>query len=115
MITNQIKMRQTKIGLRSGMLAIAVAVLMFACGEGTDVVDSGTYPGTIDKVEADKEEIYVVTDDGARLELYFTDETVLVRNGEAVDFSVMEKGMQVEVEVERVGQRMDPIRVRIME
>lgn len=90
-------------------------LLFFACGESTDVVESGTYQGTIKEVEAEKTEIYVTTDDNKTLELYFTETTSLTRNGSEVDFSALEEGQKVEVEVEKVGQRLDPISVKIME
>lgn len=89
--------------------------LFFACGEGTDVVESGVYEGSISEVEPEKTEIYVETVDGQTLELYFTDETELTRNGEVIDFSELEEGMNVEVEVVREGKRLDPITVRVLE
>lgn len=95
---------------------IALSFLVLAaCGEGTDVVPSGTYQGTVDKVEASKSEIYVKTDDGKRLELYFTDTTQLMQNGAEVPFDKLAKGQKVEVEVEKVGQRLDPLTVKILE
>ena len=89
--------------------------LFFACGENTDVVDSGTYEGSIVEVEPEKTEIYVETVDGQTLELYFTDQTELTQNGQAVDFSVLEEGMNVEVEVVKEGKRLDPVAVRVLE
>lgn len=96
-------------------LAILLGATLVACGGGTDVVESGTYQGTIDEVEAEKTEIYVKTADNKKLELYFTDQTTLTRNGETVEFEVLKEGMKVEVEVEKVGQRLDPIAVRVLE
>ncbi|MGK7397070.1 MAG: hypothetical protein ACNS62_21010 [Candidatus Cyclobacteriaceae bacterium M3_2C_046] len=90
-------------------------LMFFACGQSTDVVDSGTYQGTIQEVEPDKTEIYVRTSDGQVLELYFTEQTTLTQNGNEIDFSMLEEGDQVEVEVEKVGQRLDPISVKLME
>ena len=94
---------------------ITAMVFMFSCGQKTDVVESGTYQGTVDKVEADKSEIYVETEDGKRLELYFTDSTSLTKNGSDVTFDELSKGKKVEVDVEKVGQRLDPKAVRILE
>lgn len=88
---------------------------LYSCQEETDVVESGVYEGTIAEVEADKSEIYVETAEGQLLELYFTDNTVLTRNGEEVAFDQLAEGGRVEVEVEKVGQRLDPIAVRILE
>ncbi|MCM8571129.1 hypothetical protein NE848_17165 [Gramella jeungdoensis] len=96
-------------------LMFSAILLFFACGESTDVVESGTYQGTIKEVEAEKTEIYVTTDDDKTLELYFTETTSLTRNGSEVDFSELEEGQKVEVEVEKVGKRLDPISVKIME
>ena len=90
-------------------------LFIIACGESTDVVESGTYEGTIQEVEPSKTEIYVETEDDQTLELYFTDETELTRNGSPVEFSELEEGQRVEVEVEKTGQRLDPISVRILE
>lgn len=90
-------------------------LLFFACGESTDVVESGTYQGTIKEVEPAKTEIYVETDDNKTLELYFTDQTELTRNGSTVDFSTLEEGMRVEVEVMKEGKRLDPLSVKVLE
>lgn len=97
-------------------LAIAASMsIMFACGEKTDVVESGTYSGTLKEVEADKSEIYVKTDDGKLLELYFTDSTSLTKNNEVVAFDQLLEGKKVEVDVEKVGNKLDPKAVRILE
>jgi hypothetical protein len=88
--------------------------LLISCGHSTDVVESGTYQGTISEVEADKNEIYVKTDDGKTLELYFTEETQLMQNGEMAEFSILKENQNVEVEVEKVGKRLDPISVKVL-
>jgi hypothetical protein len=94
---------------------ILLAIFLITACESTDVVESGTYTGTIKEVEPAKTEIYVSTEDGKTLELYFTEETSLTKNGETVDFSMLEEGMSVKVEVEKEGKRLDPISVMIME
>lgn len=96
-------------------LVVMTLMLFISCGENTNVVESGTYQGTISEVEASKTEIYVETEDDQTLELYFTDETSLTRNGNPVEFSVLEEGMQVEVEVSREGKRLDPISVKVLD
>ena len=90
-------------------------LLFFSCGESTDVVESGTYQGTIQEVEPSKTEIYVETDDNKTLELYFTDQTELTRDGNTVEFSTLEEGMRVEVEVKKEGKRLDPLSVKVLE
>ena len=97
------------------LLLMIMVPFLYSCEQGTDVVESGTYQGTIDKVEADKSEIYVKTADNKRLELYFTESTTLTKNGDTVPFDQLQEGGKVEVEVEKVGQRLDPIAVRILE
>lgn len=99
----------------SVLSAASLLFVLVACGESTDVVESGTYEGKIKKVEAEKSEIYVETSDDQTLELYFIDETELTKGGETVDFSVLEKGQKVEVKVEKVGKRLDPLTVKILE
>lgn len=93
----------------------SVILLFFSCGESTDVVESGTYQGTIKEVEPSKTEIYVETDDNKTLELYFSDNTELTRNGSTVDFSTLEEGMRVEVDVEKEGKRLNPLAVRVLD
>lgn len=98
------------------VLVILVAlVAMVSCGKQTAVVESGTYQGTIQKVEPEKTEIYVELTDGRVIELYFTDQTTLTQNGESVEFSALAKGQTIEVKVEKVGKRLDPISVEIKE
>ncbi|WP_224994884.1 hypothetical protein [Cesiribacter sp. SM1] len=104
--------------------AMCVAlVTLQACGgdssstemENTDIVPSGTYTGTAERVDTEEQEIYVETQDGKTLELYFTDQTKLTQNGETVSFDALQKGQNVEVEVEKKGQRLEPVAVRILE
>lgn len=89
--------------------------LMASCGEKTDVVESGTYQGTVEEVEADKTEIYVKTADDKLLELYFTESTTLTKNGQTVDFAELAEGQKVEVEVKKEGNRLDPVSVKILQ
>jgi CspA family cold shock protein len=98
--------------LMSFVLAI---VFLASCGSQTDIVDSGTYAGTIKKVEADKREIYVTLEDEKVIELYFTDETVLTKNDQPAEFSTLTAGQKVNVTVKRTGNRLDPTAVNILE
>ena len=88
--------------------------VLTACGgQKGDVVESGTYRGTISEVNPYEREIYVKTPDNRTLELYFTDATNLTQNGTAVEFSALKLGQLVEVTVEKVGKKLDPLRVDI--
>ena len=98
-----------------GLLLVVTMLFLYSCDKQTDVVDSGTYQGTIDKVNPDESEIYVQTPDDKRLELYFTETTELTQNGQTVPFETLKEGQKVEVTVEKVGQRLDPVAVSIIE
>lgn len=82
--------------------------------ENTDVVPSGTYTGTADKVDSDEKEVYVKTGDGKMLELYFTEQTKLMQNGQAATFDALKEGQNLEVTVEKKGNRLEPMSVNIM-
>lgn len=83
--------------------------------EHTDVVASGTYTGTAEKVDADEKEIYVKTGDGKTLELYFTDSTKLTKNDQAVAFDELKQGQSLEVTLEKKGERLEPLAVKIIQ
>ena len=93
---------------------LAVLLIVPACGEGVDVVEAGTYIGTIDRAVDDEKEIYVELDSGRRLELYFTQETRLTRDGEQVPFATLDAGDRVRVTLERTGNRNDPTAVELL-
>lgn len=82
--------------------------------ENTDIVESGTYRGTAERVDPDEKEIYVKTEDGKILELYFTAQTELTQNGQAVSFDALEQGQNVEVQLEKKGKRLEPVAVEIL-
>lgn len=98
------------------ILLIASIGLLYSCGEGkkTDLVESGTYTGVVEKAEAEEKEIYVRTDDDKLLELYFTGQTKLMQNGKEESFDALSKGSKVEVKLEKKGKRLDPIKVKIL-
>jgi|AntDeeMinimDraft_5_1070356.scaffolds.fasta_scaffold29311_1 hypothetical protein len=101
--------------LKLGSLA-AILFIFAACGgESTDAVESGTYEGTIQKVVPAESEIYVETPDDKTLELYFIDETKLTMGGSTVPFDSLENGQKVRVEVKKVGKRLDPLNVEILQ
>lgn len=94
-------------------LSVLSLVFFISCGQSTDAVESGTYTGTVIEVEADKSEIYVKTEGGKTLELYFIEDTKLTQDGKEVPFSTLQEDQSVEVEVEKVGKRLDPLSVKI--
>lgn len=99
----------------STILVVFSLFLLSSCDKQTDVVESGTYQGTVDKVVPEETEIYVKTADDKRLELYFNENTELTQNGQTVPFETLKEGQTVEVTVEKVGQRLEPVSVTITE
>lgn len=90
--------------------------LFNSCGENkkTDIVDSGTYQGVAETVEPGEKEIYVRTSDDKLLELYFTDETILTKDGSTTSFDSLKENGNVEVTVEKKGNKLVPISVKIL-
>lgn len=97
------------------MLALFVCIFVGGCRKSD--VPSGTYTGTLEEVNPDEREIYLKTDDGRVLELYFTEDTVLQSGGESVGFEALEAAKsanaQVTVEVENVDGDLIPNKVTI--
>ena len=77
-------------------------------------MDSGTYEGSILKVNPDETEIYVALDKERVLELYFTETTTVSRGEAKATFEDLEKGQSVRVQVERHDQEMVPLNVTIL-
>jgi hypothetical protein len=103
----------------AALFVFVTSLAMVGCGsgsgseEGSGTVQSGTYQGTIQEVNANEREIYVETGDGKTLELYFTDQTTLQQNGTSADFSALAKGQPVEVTVENQDGELAPVSVTI--
>jgi hypothetical protein len=105
-----------RVGSLLSVVTLVAVFVLAGCGGGGEAptVESGTYQGSIQEVNASEREIYVQTDDGQVLELYFTDQTTLQQNGESAEFSALSNGQQVEVEVEAEGGELTPLSVTIM-
>jgi major membrane immunogen (membrane-anchored lipoprotein) len=92
---------------------MSLSLLLAACGSSIDVVDAGTYAGTVDKAVPDEQEIYVTLDNGKRLELYFTEQTQLMRDDKPAQFAELSEGTPVSVTVSREGNANKPQKVEI--
>ena len=102
--------------VRSLTWLIVCALLTCAgCGPQEVVVDSGTYEGSILKVNPDETEIYVALDEERVLELYFTGATTVSRGEAEAAFDDLAKGQSVRVQVERQDQEMVPLHVTILD
>ena len=103
-------MKKTLVSITGIFIAM---IFLASCGHNVDVVESGTYDGTVAEAKADEQEIYVELDNGKTIELYFTENTTLTKNGQEVEFSELEKGVDVEVKVEKKGKKLEPLAVKI--
>ncbi|WP_156879258.1 hypothetical protein [Salinimicrobium xinjiangense] len=81
--------------------------------ENTQLVPSGTYTGEAIIVDSQQKEVYVRLNDTTTIELYFSNDTQIMRNGEQVQFDALQQGQTLEVEVERSGESLKPKRVSI--
>lgn len=107
-------MKRTFIAL---LMAASASSILASCGENkkTDIVETGVYRGTAEEVDKGEKEIYVRTADNKLLELYFTDKTTLTKAGNPATFDELKEGGQVEVNLEKKGNRLEPIAVMILE
>jgi len=94
------------------------ALLLFvvaSCVDKPVLVGSGTYKGIIHEVNAGKKRILMEELGGYLIELYFTDTTMLSEKDETLPFDALTEGRKVEVEIERNGDRITPLSVKIVD
>ena len=97
--------------INSAASAILGCFLMHSTSAFAAVV---TIEGVVDKVVPEKTEIYVLAD-GKRHEFYFNDKTEVIQAGHKVTFAVLKKAQKVKVTADKVGKRLDPIKVELLE
>lgn len=73
-----------------------------------------TIEGAIDKVVPEKTEIYVIAE-GKKHEFYFNEKTELTKAGQKVAFDTLKKSMKVKVTADKVGKRLDPLKVEVLD
>jgi hypothetical protein len=71
------------------------------------------FEGKIVKVNPPQREIYVFSD-GQKNEYYFTDKTVVIKDGQTAPFSALLEGESVRVSAKKIGKRLDPVEVEIL-
>lgn len=72
-----------------------------------------TVEGTVSKVVPEKKEIYVLAE-GKKHEFYFKENTELLQNGAPAEFSALKVDQKVKVGAKKVGKRLDPVKVEIL-
>jgi hypothetical protein len=91
--------------------------LIIACGLFAGVVSHAavvTIEGAIDKIVPEKREIYVLSE-GKKHEFYFTEKTEIVKAGQPVSFETLKKSGKVKVTADKIGKRLDPLKVEILD
>lgn len=109
-------MKKSVLPLIFGLYSLIIIVLGSCSGatvEDTDLVESGTYEVTVIELDRENKEVYAETKDGKVLELGFTDQTKLMKDGQTAPFSSLIVGHQLEVKVEKKEEQMEPLEVRI--
>lgn len=94
--------------MKKMILSLAVALVSVSA-----IAADLTVEGTVSKVVPEKKEIYVMAD-GKKHEFYFKENTQLLQNGAAADFNVLKVDQKVKVEAKKVGKRLDPVKVEIL-
>lgn len=92
-------------------LILSFAVLAFSAS--AFAADLTTIEGTISKVVPEKKEIYVVAE-GKKHEFYFKENTELTQNGTPAEFTALKVDQKVKVDAKKVGRRLDPVKVDIL-
>jgi len=96
-------------------MVVCTLLIWAGCGHQEVVVDSGTYEGSILKVNTSETEIYVALDKERVLELYFTEATKVSRGETKASFNELAKGQSVRVQIERHEREMIPLHVTILD
>ena len=91
------------------ILSLAIALLSSASVFAADL----SVEGTISKIVPAKKEIYVMVD-GKKHEFYFKENTELLQNGAPAEFSALKVDQKVKVDAKKVGKRLDPVKVEIL-
>ena len=97
--------------MKSAFFAVVLVMgvsINSAAAETTDISH-----GKISKMVPAKKEIYVMTDTGKK-EYYFKDTTTVEKAGEKLSYNELSEGMEVTVTANKVGKRLDPIKVEIL-
>ncbi len=97
--------------IKLAVTAILTSLIMHSTSAFAAIV---TIEGVVDKVVPEKTEIYVLAD-GKRHEFYFNEKTELTQAGQKVAFQVLKKSQKVKVTADKVGKRLDPIKVELLE
>jgi hypothetical protein len=95
------------------MKKLALSLTIALLSSATVFAANLTMEGKITKVETDEKEIYVLVD-GKKHELHFKENTELLQNGAPAAYSALKVDQKVKIDAKKVGKRLDPVRIEIL-
>ena len=112
----ELKKRVKKPLALLALILISITILQ-VCGKEKDtvLVSSGTYTGKVTDAVEPALEFYLKLNDDSLVRLNFIGETTLKINEETVPFSELKEGTKIEVELEKMEDKMAPISVKILD
>ena len=115
-MNSNIKKPSKKLLVLLAIILTSITILQ-VCGKEKDtvLVNSGIYIGTVTDAVEHAREFYVKLNNDSLVRLNFSSETTLTKNGETVPFGELKKDSKVEVKLERMEEKMNPISVKILE
>lgn len=99
------------MNMKKAASILALALLSLTSTARSEVI---TVEGVIDKVVPEKTEIYVLAG-GKKHEFYFTSKTEIVKAGAPIAFDVLKKSAKVKVTADKIGKRLDPLKVELLD
>jgi hypothetical protein len=90
-----------------------IAVILYLSTGASAAENTDVSHGRISKMVPAKKEIYVTTDTGKK-EFYFKSNTTVEKSGTKLTYEDLREGMEVTVTANKVGKRLDPVKVEIV-
>ena len=110
-------MRIFQVNSNNMRVLLAISLVVF-CGWHAAAVlaapQENIVDGRIVELVPSKKEIYVLAN-GVKNEYYFLPDTKVLQNGAERDFSALMNGARVKVIATKIGKRLDPKEVTILE
>jgi hypothetical protein len=100
--------------IASFLLALSITLACSSAASALTTPPNSEIEGVIVKVVPSEREIYVESE-GKKHEYYFNPMTKVVRGNEEKKYEDLQKGMRVKVSANKIGKRLDPFEVRILE
>ena len=91
-----------------------VAAALFLSSQIAFAAEQSVVEGKIVEVVPGKKEIYVLSE-GKKHEYYFNEKTTVSKSGEPAKFADLSNGTMVKVTADKIGKRLDPVTVEIVQ